>query len=127
MKKASLLLAEDNPDMRSLLKWLLESEGFSVIAAEDGKNALQVLDQIRPDVILTDLMMPGMDGVELIKRIRKISDLADTPIIAMTAYGTGYMTLANSAGANAAVRKPEDLDSLVNTINEVLANAVVRH
>jgi len=127
MKKASLLLAEDNPDMRSLLKWLLESEGFSVIAAEDGKNALQVLDQIRPDVILTDLMMPGMDGVELIKRIRKISDLADTPIIAMTAYGTGYMTLANSAGANAAVRKPEDLDSLVNTINVVLANAVVRH
>ncbi|HZS44290.1 MAG TPA: response regulator [Blastocatellia bacterium] len=123
MKKASLLLAEDNADMRSLLKWLLESEGFTVIAAEDGRTAFQALDNLHPDVILTDLMMPGMDGVELIKRVRNTSEFAKTPIVAMTAYGPGYMSLASVAGADASIRKPEDLDVLVHTINEVLTKA----
>src|SRR5437660_3166772 len=103
MNRISLLLAEDNADMRSLLKWLLESEGFDVFTAEDGKAALQYLSQSHPDVILTDLMMPEIDGVELIKKIRGSAEFANTPIVAMTAYGNGYMSLANKAGATAAI------------------------
>src|SRR5882724_131733 len=126
MKKASLLLAEDNADMRSLLKWLLESEGFDVVTAEDGRVALQFLSHHHPDVILTDLMMPEVDGVELIKSIRKSEEFANTPIVAMTAYGNGYVTLASQAGATASIRKPEDLDSLVSTINQLLDNESTR-
>ncbi len=122
MKKASLLLAEDNADMRSLLKWLLENEGFDVVTAEDGAAALRFLGQLHPDVILTDLMMPEIDGVELIKSIRKKEEFANTPIVAMTAYGNGYMSLASEAGATASIRKPEDLDRLVTTINGLLEN-----
>jgi len=120
MKKVSLLLAEDNADMRSLLKWLLENEGFDVVTAEDGAAALKFLSYLHPDLILTDLMMPEIDGVELIKKIRKTKEFAKTPIVAMTAYGNGYMTLASEAGATASIRKPEDLDCLVNTINRLL-------
>lgn len=120
MGKASLLLAEDNPDMRSLLKWLLEAEGYEVITAEDGATALRFLSQLHPDVILTDLMMPELDGVELIKTIRNNKEFADTPIVAMTAYGNGYTKLASQAGATAAIRKPEDLDILVKTIDGLL-------
>ena len=120
MKKVSLLLAEDNADMRSLLKWLLENEGFDVVTAEDGAAALRFLSHLHPDLILTDLMMPEVDGVELIKRIRKNEEFATTPIVAMTAYGNGYMALASEAGATASIRKPEDLDNLVTTINGLL-------
>jgi len=120
MKKVSLLLAEDNADMRSLLKWLLENEGFDVVTAEDGAVALKFLHLLHPDIILTDLMMPEVDGVELIKSIRKNEEFATIPIVAMTAYGNGYMTLASEAGATASIRKPEDLDVLVTTINGLL-------
>jgi len=122
MKKVSLLLAEDNADMRSLLKWLLENEGFDVTTAEDGAVALEFLSQLHPDLILTDLMMPEVDGVELIKSIRSNREFASTPIVAMTAYGSGYISLASEAGATASIRKPEDLDNLVTTINRLLEN-----
>ena len=122
MKKVSLLLAEDNEDMRALLKWLLEDEGFDVTTAEDGAAALRSLSHLHPDVILTDLMMPEVDGVELIKNLRNTKEFAEIPIVAMTAYGNGYMLLASQAGATASIRKPEDLDILVPTINQILQN-----
>lgn len=124
MAKATLLIAEDNPDTRSLLRWLLESEGFDVTTAEDGAAALKFLDLTQPDVILTDLMMPQVDGIELIRRVRGSSDLANIPIVALTAYGSNYIAQAKNAGANATLRKPEDLDQLVDTINQFIPQAI---
>ena len=120
MSRASILIAEDNPDIRSVLDWMLQSEGYDVVTAEDGAAAYQSITQIQPDVILTDLMMPEVDGLELIRRVRGTKEVADTPIVAMSAYGEDYFIEASAAGATAAIRKPDDIERLVETIERVL-------
>lgn len=123
MSKICVLIVEDNPDVQALLRALLELKGFEVVSAEDGAAAWQSLTEIRPDVILTDLRMPKMDGVELIYCVRRAAEFADLPIIAMSAYGSGRMLEAKAAGATATIRKPTDFDRLVETINHVLSTS----
>jgi CheY-like chemotaxis protein len=120
MSKVCILLAEDNTDTRLLLHYVLESNGFEVTEAEDGAAALELLEQRQPDLLLTDLMMPQVDGIELIQRVRARGDLADLPIVAMSAYGGDHLAKAYVNGATATIRKPLDVDDLVDTINQLL-------
>ena len=120
MAKAAVLIAEDNSDLRLLLHMVLESEGFEVTTAEDGDMALQALSQTHPDVLLTDLMMPKVDGIELIRRVRQWEEYIDLPIVAMSAYGSDHLAKAAMNGATATIRKPLDVDGLVSTIYQVL-------
>ena len=122
MPKAFILIAEDDPDTREYLSLLLQLEGFDVATAEDGAHALQSLAQTHPDLLLTDLMMPQVDGLELIRRVRGQREFADLPIVAMSAYGSGPISEAQAAGATATVRKPLDIASLINTISQMLAS-----
>jgi CheY-like chemotaxis protein len=121
MSKGTILVVEDNPDILDTVRLLLEQEGFEVIMAEDCSEALNFLARQRPDLILTDLMMPEMTGLELIHHLSSVSDFDSIPIIAMSAYDPMYLAAAVGAGAETALQKPEGLDALVKTVNEVLA------
>jgi CheY-like chemotaxis protein len=120
MKKARILLAEDSTDTRLLLHYVLEWEGFEVTGVEDGAAALKSLAEGQPDLLLTDLMMPQVDGLELIRRVRAQEALADLPIVAMSADRSHHLEQASATGATAIITKPLDVDHLVDTIIQLL-------
>lgn len=122
-ERASVLIAEDDPDLRAFLCYWLEGEGLKVLTAEDGAEALSVLDDFHPDLILTDIAMPQMDGMELIRQMRQRTEFAKTPIVALTSFRGKYLNAALTAGATVVLRKPEDFDQLMGTIYQVLLDS----
>ena len=122
MSKGMVLVIEDNLDILDTVRLMLEQDGFEVITARDCSKALDYLARQRPDVILTDLMMPEMTELELIHQLKRVSDFDLIPIIAMSAYDRTYLAAAVGAGAEAALHKPEDMDAVVKTVNQVLAS-----
>jgi CheY-like chemotaxis protein len=121
MSKQLVLVVEDNREVLDPLSRLLELEGFNVITAEDCTTAYGHLIRQRPDVIVTDLGMPEVTGLELIYCVRRTSGFADMPIIAMSAHSKKYLDAAITAGANAAIHKLEGFDALLRAINQALA------
>src|SRR6185503_18428731 len=111
---------DDNPDVLALLRALLELKGFQVVTAEDGHMAWEFLPQIRPDVIVTDMRMPKVDGSELIRRVRSAPGFSSIPIVAISAYGRHDISEATALGAAATLRKPTDFHRLVDTIRQLL-------
>jgi two-component system, sensor histidine kinase len=120
MLKPSILLAEDNDDMRQLYSLVLAQAGFDVREAMNGKEALAAVKRSRPDVLITDIMMPVMDGLELIARIKNEPALSDLPIIAISAYGGDYLSRAYTVGATGVIGKPIDPDSLIDAVIHAL-------
>lgn len=120
MPKGTVLIIEDSQDILDVVRSMLEVEGFTVIASEDCATALNYLILGRPDVILTDLMMAEMTGLEFIHQVRRITNYDFIPIIAMSAYDKTYLAAAVGAGAITALHKPEDMDILVDTVKDVL-------
>ena len=118
--KGSLLIVEDNADMRDLLRLLLECTDFDVLAADDGAQAVVLLSHYKPDAIITDLMMPNVSGTELIQFVRNSTQLADIPIVAISANSSGPLREASKLGANAVLTKPLDYNDLLATINQVM-------
>jgi two-component system, cell cycle response regulator DivK len=80
------LIAEDNAVNRELLRELLESRGYDVVEACDGQEALKVIEQAQPDILLLDIGMPKMDGFAVVQKIRTNPRLANLPVLAVTAY-----------------------------------------
>jgi len=106
----TILVVDDDSSMRFLFKVLFESAGFEVVEAHHGANALERLRDIRPDLVVTDLMMPVMDGRELIAALRSDPETASIPVIATSAQ------LANAShAADAVVMKPFDPNKLLET------------
>jgi CheY-like chemotaxis protein len=117
----TILVVEDYDDVRQMLKVLLESEEFHVLEAASGAQALEVIKQERPDVILMDLALPGFDGFEAIRRIRAIDGFQNTPIIVLTAYtGPSTYETAIRAGSDYFMAKPIDFDELAGLLNKIL-------
>jgi len=116
--KTRILLAEDHSDSRDALRTLLESFGFEVLEAINGRQAVDVALAERPGMILMDVMMPEMDGFEAIRKLRQSARTRTTPIIVVTA--TDQEDEALSAGANAYVRKPVDIRKLIGLVNNCL-------
>src|SRR3954463_3858900 len=83
-----ILLVEDAPFLRYAFGRLLRMHGYEVMEANDGQEALDCISVFRPQLVVTDLMMPGMDGVELIERLRSDPETADLPVVAITADAT---------------------------------------
>jgi two-component system chemotaxis response regulator CheY len=117
---AKVLAVEDNLDMRELLHLYLTMDGFTVTTASDGTEGLYLARAEHPDVIITDLDLPGLDGVSLVRELRAIPELRHTPIIVLTAYGNLHRDEAILAGADRAANKPTDFESLIDDINELL-------
>jgi len=115
MKK--ILLIEDDADLFSLLKYNLEKEGFTMTGLQTGRGALDLCRQVRPDLILLDIMLPDSDGLDICKGIRKDPDLAGTPIIFLTARASETDRIVGlEIGANDYVVKPFFVRELIARI-----------
>ena len=115
MKK--ILLIEDDADLFSLLKYNLEKEGFSMSGLQTGKGAIELCRQVRPDLILLDIMLPDSDGLDICKGIRKDADLAATPVIFLTARASETDRIVGlELGANDYVVKPFFVRELIARI-----------
>jgi DNA-binding response OmpR family regulator len=117
---ANVLVVEDDADAREMLTIVLGEQGFKVTGAEDGRAALELLETIRPDLIITDLQMPNLDGLGLIKALRGRPETMDVPILIFSACRDEMLSDAMRAGADAAARKPLRLDPLVGLIKSLL-------
>ncbi len=120
-----ILVAEDEPEIRANLGRLLRLEGFEVSLAAGGKQALQLLQARLPDLVLTDLMMPGMDGRQLLRTLRGDPRTARLPVVFLSArVDAGEMQDALAGGASGYVTKPFQRAPLLACIRGLLAPAV---
>ena len=116
-----ILVIEDYSDSCTLLSSLLRSRGYKVVEARDGKEGLLQANRVTPDLILMDLAMPEMDGVEATRQLRQRHTLARTPIFAMSAYATADVKRdAIAAGCAEVFLKPLDIERLLGKIKTTL-------
>ena len=110
----TVLIAEDSRDTRIMLKRAFELKGYSVIEAADGNEALEAMNECRPNLVLIDLNMPVVDGLETIRKIRKREAPGEhVPIVAITAFDVyGMKEAALETGCNAYLSKPLHMDEL---------------
>jgi CheY-like chemotaxis protein len=112
-----LLLADDNEANIATLTSYLQSKGYQIVAARSGAEALERAREMRPALILMDIQMPGMDGLEATRRLRADTDLVAIPIIALTALAMpGDRERCLEAGANEYLSKPVSLKRLIEVI-----------
>ena len=117
----TVLIVEDVDDSRYLMRLELEQLGYLVIEAEDGKKAVELALQERPDIILMDLTLPVMDGLAAAAMIRGHEEMREVPIIAVTAHQeTDFRTGAKASGFDAYVTKPIDIAWLSELIKGLL-------
>src|SRR5882762_8755809 len=115
--RGTILTVDDDPDALTLLRLLLRSEGFEVIAALSGAAALQCVRERMPDIIITDLTMPGMTGLDLCRHLRASDETRHVPIIVHTAESVP----ATHPLYDRAFRKPTDFSALLSTLYRLLA------
>lgn len=115
-----ILAVDDTRDNLILVQTLLESEGYEIDLVSDGATALQKVAQSPPDLILLDVMMPGMDGYEVTRRIRDNPDLSYIPILLITAFHESSVVEGLDAGADDFIRKPFDTDELLARVRSLL-------
>jgi len=122
MNKGKIVLAEDNTTLSLLLKFRLEKEGYQLLMAEDGKEAIELIESHNPDLILTDIMMPFVSGLEVISHVRnKLA--AEAPIIVFSSAGQEEMVLkAFNLGASDFMGKPFSPNELVLRVKRLLGN-----
>jgi len=116
----TVLLVEDTEDNRQMMRRLLEMSGFRVVEALNGREAVAVAAEVKPKIILMDLSLPFVDGLAATRQIRKLPELRDVPIVAVSAHDTAdFHNQALDAGCNAYVTKPvhyPELEDLVNSL-----------
>jgi CheY-like chemotaxis protein len=122
MKK--VLVVEDHPDMRELLIWQMELMGFSAIPAKHGKEGVEKAVQEKPELILMDIMMPGMDGREATRLLRSHPETHDIPILAATAlFRDADLKTCIDAGCNDYIVKPFTFQELQGKVQEFISGA----
>lgn len=118
----TILLVEDFDDTRLMMKMWLIKNGYRVVEAETGEEAINAAQRELPDLILMDVKMPGMNGLDATQRIREYQALRQTPIVAVSAYGTDeYRSLALDAGCNEYISTPFDPNELAELIKRLIA------
>jgi len=115
-----ILVADDDQSIRSLLQSFLESEGFRTVEAKAGRDVIPVINKHRPDVVIMDVRMPGMSGLEVLDQMKRLK-MDEIPVLMMTAYGTSNIAIeAIQRGAYDYVTKPFELDDLLITVHRTL-------
>ena len=123
MKKSEIkiLCVDDEPDILEILKYNLSNEGYNVSTAADGKSAIEIAYNISPNLIIMDVMMPNMDGIEACEKLRSDEKFNDTIIMFLTARGEDYSHVAAyEAGADDYVTKPVKPKVLVSKVKGLL-------
>jgi len=115
-----ILVVEDQEDVAQLIDVVLKGEGYTVAIARDGASGLMLARDWKPDLILMDIMLPGVDGGTLISRLRQDAETADLPIIAMSASRT-LRDRTPELEADALLSKPFDVDALLVQVNFLLS------
>jgi CheY-like chemotaxis protein len=118
-----VLVVEDHADIRKMMSIYLKMFKYEVIEATDGYDAVEKAIEHKPDAILMDLAMPVLDGVDSARAIRQSDDLADVPIVCITAYSDFYKSRARDAGCNDVIQKPIDFRQLDSLLKEHISNA----
>src|SRR5262249_40065829 len=117
--KVRVLVVDDEPSARSGLEKLLRQDGYAVDVADGGAKALEIASERPPDVAVTDVKMPGMDGVELLSKLREQDP--DLPVLVVTAFGeVASAVRAMRAGADDYLTKPVDFDALLISLERAL-------
>ena len=115
------VLIEDNDQNRYLIAYLLQHHGFEMIVADDGVKGLQVVTEARPDVILLDIQLPGMDGYEVARQIKQNPALATTPLVAISSFAMpSDRAKAIKAGFDGYIEKPIDPDTFAAQIKQFM-------
>ena len=120
IRRGKILVVEDNVDSRDLLAKLLGMNGYDVSSASDGESGYAAALSQVPDLIITDINMPRMDGIALLKKVRLESLLTGTAVLVITAFGGEAAREAIDAGADAATAKPFDFDAFVETVGNLI-------
>jgi len=118
--RTKILIVEDDDNSREMLKILLEGQGYTIFCAGEGSEGFHMAKDEQPDLIITDLMMPGVDGFGLIRRLRQEVTTAAIPVIVFTAYADVEKPAARQLGANDIAYKPIQVDKLFAMISQWL-------
>lgn len=121
VSKSTILIVDDERDILDLIEYNLKKEGFVVVTAEDGEEGIERARQVRPDLVLLDIMMPKMDGLEVIDMMRQDANLKDIPVIFLTARSDEKTEVKGlDRGADDFLTKPISTTKLVSRIKAVL-------
>lgn len=119
--KKKILIVEDNPQNMRLLEMLLGAKGYTLLKAIDGEEAIDTATRERPDLIIMDIQLSKMSGLEATRQLRQLPDFSHTPIIAITAYAMkGDREKLLAAGCDAYLSKPINTRELPEVISEML-------
>jgi len=119
-EKKLILVADDDQSIRGLLQSFLEGEGFRTAEVKSGREVIPAINKLRPDLVMMDVRMPGMSGLEVLEQMKRLH-IEDIPVLTMTAYGTSNIAIeAIQRGAYDYVTKPFALDDLLITVNRTL-------
>ena len=117
MAGETILVVEDNPVNRRLVEFLLRSNGYQVREASTAQEAFEILKTERPDLILMDVQLPGMDGLEATRKLKANAETRDIPVVAVTSYAmTGDREKALAAGCAGYITKPIDKATFVQEV-----------
>jgi len=120
--KFLILIADDSPDSAAVVSLYLQQQGYRVVTASNGEDAIKIATQTLPNLILMDISMPGLDGLGATRRIREDERLHDIPIVAVTAFGTeGFQRAAYDVGISGYLTKPLDFDRMCHLIARLLS------
>ena len=120
--KFLILVVDDSADNLAVISLYLQHQGYRVVTANNGEDAVTVAAQMLPNVILMDINLPGLDGLGATRRIRETEALRDVPVIAITAFGTeGFQRAAYDVGVAGYLTKPIDLDRMQQLIARLLS------
>lgn len=118
--KSTILVVDDQPGIRRLLMEVLTEEGYNVCTAANGYEGMEKAKELNPNLILMDMKMPGMDGIETLRELKHLNQAEK--VIMMTAYGElGLVNIAKDLGAYAYVTKPFDIIELCTMIGQVIS------
>lgn len=118
----TILLIDDDPTVQKLFSMFLEKQGYEILQAENGKIGMRIIEQDQPDLVITDIMMPEMDGLEILLAIRKSS--SDVPVIAISGgmrnLPINFLKQAKLFGAHYIFEKPVPLSVLLGAVEDLL-------
>ena len=121
-----ILVVDDDPVLQGSIAGYLEFAGYTVVVADDGREGLAVISDERPDLVITDVEMPRLNGIEMIRLVRQFSSaLSRVPIIVLTGSFSEFGAEAISAGADRALAKPVDPKNLLAQVRYLLRRAAV--
>jgi DNA-binding response OmpR family regulator len=125
VSRGRILVVDDDPRLLHIVEMYLSIEGYDVVTAENGEDGLREVETARPDLVILDIMMPGMDGIEACRRIRTNAETQSVPVVMFSALSSDDdVERARLAGANHLITKPFNLVGLGSVVNTFFPETV---